>query len=675
MNKSYTRINWENYPSEDTPVNEVNLNKVDNGLNAVDNNVVTLDAIKLDKTTANDMVKNVSYDNSNGTFTITYLNGSTATLDTKLEKLAVNFTYDSANERLVITLDDGTEQYVDLSSLITEYEFENTSAISFAVEDGKVKANINNGSVNGDMLQPNYLADVTVQAGIAQQGADNAENSAEAAEAAAVRAEAAAEHAEEITNVSIATPSVAGIVKPDDVTIGVDANGKIATRYKIYTALSQINLTAPKTCLEIAKAMPDKSMIILDSSGNVSDTPSSYGTIIIEKQNGFRTPARFITSVGGAIPRCYVRNIRPSDNIISDWTEYLTTSKLTNNLLATVAGTALDATQGKILDDKITAGNELLTNKNILILGDSNNTTGASEQNNWVELFTNKVARLNSTVVNKSENGLSYVGAAQNISNYIPTSGHYDVVVLALGTNDYGGQAQLGTPGTSDTATIHGAVAAILNAMQTSVFDGAVVYGVLPIKNAFDYWDSGSQWLDIPLQIYRIVLTNIYANRNINIINAATEAPLLNAYSAYYNAKYMPDKLHFNRRYSNIYANFIYNKMVSYGDSGIVPIITNHVVELTASGVTGQIVFYTDYTGVVTMLCAINTPNTQNLLVSTTVPEYIPIGQFGTPDVGVSITAGTGRRNNLYVFSSTPRTQFVVNGVNFLPYLYSRSSH
>lgn len=30
MNKAYKRINWENYPSDATPLNEANLNNLDN---------------------------------------------------------------------------------------------------------------------------------------------------------------------------------------------------------------------------------------------------------------------------------------------------------------------------------------------------------------------------------------------------------------------------------------------------------------------------------------------------------------------------------------------------------------------------------------------------------------------------------------------------------------------
>ena len=159
-NKSYNRINWKNYPSEDTPINETNLNLMDSSLNVVDNRVLTLNTIKLDLDTANTMVKDVTLNSSTGVITITFLNGTTRTYDTKLEKLAVNFTYDSQNQRLVITLDDGTKQYVDLSSLITEYEFTDSSTIDFSVSSGSVSAIVKDGSITGSKLQPNYLADI-----------------------------------------------------------------------------------------------------------------------------------------------------------------------------------------------------------------------------------------------------------------------------------------------------------------------------------------------------------------------------------------------------------------------------------------------------------------------------------------------------------------------------------
>ena len=49
MNKTYGRINWENYPSDETPLNESNLNKIDVATDEIDNRVITLDTTKATK--------------------------------------------------------------------------------------------------------------------------------------------------------------------------------------------------------------------------------------------------------------------------------------------------------------------------------------------------------------------------------------------------------------------------------------------------------------------------------------------------------------------------------------------------------------------------------------------------------------------------------------------------
>lgn len=54
MEKTYERINWANFPSEETPINETNLNKMDEAIDELDNRVLGLDSAKLDKSTADE---------------------------------------------------------------------------------------------------------------------------------------------------------------------------------------------------------------------------------------------------------------------------------------------------------------------------------------------------------------------------------------------------------------------------------------------------------------------------------------------------------------------------------------------------------------------------------------------------------------------------------------------
>lgn len=177
MQKIYSRIKWENLPSEKTAVNESNLNKMDLAVDNLDDRVVAMDASKVDLAKANELVKEILWDESNGTLTIVKMNGSQAMIDTKLEKLAVNFAYDSQKQQLIITLDDGTVQNVDLSALITQYEFLDSNTIAFEIAGGKVNAIVKNGSITEDMLQPNFLADVKVEAEKAKASASAADAS------------------------------------------------------------------------------------------------------------------------------------------------------------------------------------------------------------------------------------------------------------------------------------------------------------------------------------------------------------------------------------------------------------------------------------------------------------------------------------------------------------------
>lgn len=174
MQKIYNRINWENFPSEKTAVNESNLNKMDLAIDNLDDRVVAMDASKVDLTKANELVKEILWNEPMGVLTVVKMNGSKAVIDTKLEKLAVNFKYNPQTQQLVITLDDGTTQNVDLSALITEYEFTDSDTIAFEITDGKVKAIVKNGSITEDKLQPNFLADIKVESAKAVASAKSA---------------------------------------------------------------------------------------------------------------------------------------------------------------------------------------------------------------------------------------------------------------------------------------------------------------------------------------------------------------------------------------------------------------------------------------------------------------------------------------------------------------------
>ena len=185
MTKAFNMFLWQNSPSVNTPLGDSMLNKVINALNTVDDRVVNFDTTKANVTDLLTAMADVTFNEDTGEFTFTKKNGAKTVIDTKLEKLAVNFTYDATNQRLVLTLDDGTIQYVDLKTLITELDFLDSNTVFFYVNNGKVTANILKGSITDEYLEPNYLANIKLHASQALESANTAVESAEIAQTSA----------------------------------------------------------------------------------------------------------------------------------------------------------------------------------------------------------------------------------------------------------------------------------------------------------------------------------------------------------------------------------------------------------------------------------------------------------------------------------------------------------
>ena len=187
MNKAHTPINWENRPSDATPLNDTNLNKMDAAIGVIDDRVIALDTTKATKTEVATLVADVTFEESTGIITVTKKNGSVITIDTQLEKIAVNFEYDPTTQKIILALIDGTKQYIDLSALITQYEFLDTDTLAFYIDkDGKVSAIVKEGSIEEKHLEPNYLAKIKVEVAKAETSRAEAATSATKAESYAV---------------------------------------------------------------------------------------------------------------------------------------------------------------------------------------------------------------------------------------------------------------------------------------------------------------------------------------------------------------------------------------------------------------------------------------------------------------------------------------------------------
>lgn len=170
MQKTYSRINWENYPSEETPLNESNLNRMDFAIDEIDDRVIDLNTQKASVTVVDNLIASIQVDDESGVITITKQNGATVSIQTTLNKIAVNFGYDYNTQELLLTLNDGTVARIDLSTLIQNNEFANTSTINMSVSAaGIVTASIVDHSIGDNQLRTDYLSDIRTSEAHADQ--------------------------------------------------------------------------------------------------------------------------------------------------------------------------------------------------------------------------------------------------------------------------------------------------------------------------------------------------------------------------------------------------------------------------------------------------------------------------------------------------------------------------
>ncbi|PPK79843.1 hypothetical protein BXY41_10868 [Lacrimispora xylanisolvens] len=140
----YYITDWQNWPSQKTAVNRTHLLKIENGIKEADNRIVQIDANKADQSIVNTMVKDVTLDTDTGILTVTLLNGSVKSYDLDIEKVVTNFDI-TDDDKLVLTLADGTKKVIDLTRFV--YSVKSTATISMTINDRVMRANIVDGSV------------------------------------------------------------------------------------------------------------------------------------------------------------------------------------------------------------------------------------------------------------------------------------------------------------------------------------------------------------------------------------------------------------------------------------------------------------------------------------------------------------------------------------------------
>lgn len=291
MNKTYGRINWENYPSDETPLNESNLNKIDVATDEIDNRVITLDTTKATKEEVSTLVQDVTFEEKTGIITIVKKNGSKITIDTQMEKIAVNFSYNAGTQQIILTLIDGTKQYIDLSALITQYEFLDSDTVAFSIDSaGKVSAIVKEASIQEKHLQPNYLADIKVEVAKAQ-----------ASQSAAAKSESNAKASETAAATSESNAAASATKSQSYATGGTNSRtGEDTDNAKYYSQQSAQSQSAAATSADTASTKAEEAAANAATAKTSADNAAGSANLANEKANSAANSATIAVSNSNA---------------------------------------------------------------------------------------------------------------------------------------------------------------------------------------------------------------------------------------------------------------------------------------------------------------------------------------------------------------------------------------
>lgn len=181
--EAYTPLNWHDLPSQDTALEADNLNHIEQGIKTNDQRITEIgNNAMYASDVANCLNGQPTYDKDTGTFTFPKKGGGSFTLNTDLEKLAINFDFDEQTQKLIIYLEDGTTKEVDLSALIQENDFQDSATIAFTVTNHVVTAVVKAHSIGENELEVNYKT-------ACENAKTDAETAASSSEADALKSE------------------------------------------------------------------------------------------------------------------------------------------------------------------------------------------------------------------------------------------------------------------------------------------------------------------------------------------------------------------------------------------------------------------------------------------------------------------------------------------------------
>ena len=197
---------------------------------------------------------------------------------------------------------------------------------------------------------------------------------------------------------------------------------------------------------------------------------------------------------------------------------------------------------------------DTLRGKKILIVGDSNsdeNYNSGKINKHWTQSFKEKLAKIDVTVTNRSVAGKQIDWAKTVITEENAASRYYDIIIIMLGTNNYGHA----TPIENFNSTLKEIP------VTPQVLNGAHIVIVSPPKRTLF---ESKETPHVPLVVYMRSLYAYSQKIGAQFVDCWGKQPVINIDNNYTLNKYYYDsKLHFGDAYAPIFAEWIIGKLVS----------------------------------------------------------------------------------------------------------------
>lgn len=386
MEKSYFPYTWKDKPSIESPINSVNLNHIESGINELDNRIVVLSKDKAEKTELANVFINFEFDENSGVMTFTRFDGSKVEKDTAMERIALNCYLEGDN--FVLELADGSKQTVSLSKFIDTYTFKSTDVIRMSVNGKEVSADIPDGKITLEKLEATVMSTIRQCVLDAQTAKGVAEQAASTAQGWAIGGESFEKNNAKYFSGQSKRYAVGGVEEGDETD------------------------NAQYYCEEARKAAEQAA-----GSVGFDGTASSVSAVDTHNLTGAGAGKKStVQNLLDVIAQKLVEKV-----VTSDTFQIVLAKYLVNNGLTTEAGKfGLDAAFGKNLQDQITQQNSNIFGERLSVESAS---TSISDIQQWI--------------ISNIKNGLKYLNVFNDTSTvFAGEQGNFNIIVFGQNPNE-----------------------------------------------------------------------------------------------------------------------------------------------------------------------------------------------------------------------------------------------